>query len=531
LLQGLDESDPHPAKSFAIAYGQETPDPDFKSYRVDVLPLNFGGRQARTEEVSQPILNNEPSFVGAALPDMSKAVPARASTIVRPDADFYKHTRSYLRPSKNAAERPNIASVPTPSNAGGTTSQPDESRLPILTTINTFPRWLRKMTHVFPGPCSGAPPLPPPSTTSLDPDPSWDKPGLWEPIASLRVQQQTSMHDFIFPKLTPAAVCRNPPSSWCKNTTDGYVRRTTNFWDSSCGGYPRKTEMNPRNMFATPSSNATVFDANSALSAFEETMSKKPKDQGDMTASTGLWIQPNSPHATDSTWALPTTMTSRAPRFKPHHRRTSRIRDAAIQSAGNPSTLSEPNNTIDIAACPSSVCADLVPARLYEHQYLGWLSRRAGKDTVYRDQTWLTIGASIAHLQKDLAGKGPEVEMGMRKDAEPSTGIEKVVEHIADEDFQYADAWWGTPVTKSNLSESESDYGLRDLFKEKKELRGIEDSAKNYFAHGVIGGDDVPVPFFDKVVKTPDSEVGWTDIGTEIESESDWDWSEDDLGA
>jgi hypothetical protein len=32
-------------------------------------------------------------------------------------------------------------------------------------------------------------------------------------------------------------------------------------------------------------------------------------------------------------------------------------------------------------------------------------------------------------------------------------------------------------------------------------------------------------------VKTPDSEVGWTDIGTEIESESDWDWSEDDLGA
>jgi hypothetical protein len=123
--------------------------------------------------------------------------------------------------------------VGTSSNTGGTTSQSRCSSPLILTTTNAFPRRLRTITQVFLGPFSQRWPQTVPSVASYEPDTTWDKPDLWEPTALPRVQQETSIHDLVLPKLTPPAVCKSSPSSLCKNTTYHYVRQLNNFLDNS----------------------------------------------------------------------------------------------------------------------------------------------------------------------------------------------------------------------------------------------------------------------------------------------------------
>ena len=168
----------------------------------------------------------------------------------------------------------------------------------------------------------------------------------------------------------------------------------------------------------------------------------------------------------------------------PHSCHKSPIRDAAIRSAIDPSMLSESVRTFDSATCPASICSALVPTKLYEHQYLGWPRCERGEDLQYEDKTWSTVGAYVAQLQREEIGQF----------------VELVPEKLRERQFL------PTPTTG-------------------------EVAARECFAYGAVAGDDVPLPFFDATVKTPDSEADWSEIGGQSDSECDWDWSEDDVGA
>ena len=137
MLQAIDEGASAVAKSFAMTCEQKLPDADFKSCKLDTGALNGRSSQPPADgESAQPMLNNESLLSGAALPHMSKAAPAKASTVTRVDSDFYKYTRSYLLPSKKSPEHSSVVSVATPSSTRGTTSLTAQSMSPILITTN-----------------------------------------------------------------------------------------------------------------------------------------------------------------------------------------------------------------------------------------------------------------------------------------------------------------------------------------------------------------------------------------------------------
>lgn len=540
LLLGIDGSDHSLTKTFAIDYGQEAPKPDFKSYRVDFTPCDGDGRQVHAEGGLKPLLDNEPIFAGAAVPDMSKALNKRPITIELPDTDFHKRTRSYVPPDNNSTKEWTYASVSTRSNAVSTTDQNKETHPPILTITNTFPRCLLTMKDVFPGPYSRETPLTPPSKASRQTDASLDKPGLSESMTSPLVQQQTDVHGFIFPKLTPAAVCRKIPSPRCQNTDDGYVRRMTNFWESGGGNHPRKAYLRARTVPSKVNNEVKASDVDSAMSAFEQAMSKMPPDPVGATKSMGFWIQPHSLQGAGSSWCSQTRMPVPLSHSALHSFRQSPIRHAAIHSVISPSTLFEPNNNNDVAAGPSSACTALVPSTLYKHQYLGWPSCRTGEEIVYQDETWPSLGAYIAHLQRELASEGPETEVGTKEDANQNARTKNAVEcaegHLdmemdCSEDHHCTNAWLQALAGQSGCMDVASDYNLHDLFEERTKSEGTRDPAKESFAHCIVPNDDIALSFFDKFVDSPDSGVSWSEIGTDDEDEEDWDWSEDELGA
>ena len=413
LLLGIQEGNPSPTK------------PGFKSCKVDAQPFISGSCRATADDgPSQPVINHDPIFIAAALPDMSKAAP-----ITTPAFDFYKHTRCYLPPSKKIA-------VGRSGNEQLTNSK----------TSATFPKWLRTMTDIFPRTFPRGTRHTPPSKTSHEPGAASDRSGLWE-------QPPTSLYDSIYPELKPATGSKTSPA------TDGYIQRLTDFRDSSCGSHPAKADWAPLGTFPCPSKHEAGFDTNTAMASFEKVMNKESTMQANEGRLTRLLILPNSRHH-------------------------SPIRDAATRSAVDPGIPFESAKTIASATCPASVCGALVPTTMYEHQYLGWPRCVRGEDLQYEEKAWLTVGVYVAQLPKE----------------EINQSVELVPEKLRERQFL------PTPTTG-------------------------EVATREWFAYGAVAGDDVPLPFFDATVKTPDSEADWSEIGGQSGSECDWDWSEDDVGA
>jgi hypothetical protein len=139
-------------------------------------------------------------------------------------------------------------------------------------------------------------------------------------------------------------------------------------------------------MPAKVSIDAAVSEINSVICTFAETMKTNFTDSANTTTSMGPWIQPNT---------LPPTDSRRGSPMQVPFLHKSPIPTAAVQSAISSSTLSRPTKVNDVQAGPSPTCTALVPSRLYEHQYLGWPTRRTAEAIVYRDKTWPVLGACI----------------------------------------------------------------------------------------------------------------------------------------
>ena len=560
LLLGIDDRDPLSANSFGGSCCQGWLDPDFTNHNLQVLPLTTDNCEVTADDdLSQPMLSKERLSIGAALPNMSKAVPARTM-----DFDFYKHTRSYLPHFNRAGGRSDVASVTVPRAAGETASEPGSSK-PIITT---FPRWLQTMPGAFPRPKLPNLPLAPSSAASVEPASSLDKPGLWEPATAPRMQPQTSMYGLNFPKLTPAMGCSSPLSSRCRKPIDGYVKRMASLWDSSGAIRLQKTGLRPPDTSPKPSNHTAAFDTNLAMAAFEQTMNKDDTTQTITQTPEGLWNPPDGlPPACDS----PLSLSTSASQIPPNRRHTSPIRDAARRSAMNPRTLSESAKTIDTRACSASVCKPLVPAKLYEQQYLGWPRRMNGEDVPYNEKAWSTIGAYVARLQKEKAGRSmidlpvesheheflptsgenvasrdvtwleeeadvvlsqkDKTDAGLKtgSDVKLETELEKTVE-LATEDL-VINKNCVQDCCQADTIHAGSKYDLCDPSEELLKMDSSTKSPREHFVHGAVAGDDVPLQFFNEIVKTPDSDVDWSEIGTEFESEGDWDWSDDEIGA
>jgi hypothetical protein len=148
------------------------------------------------------------------------------------------------------------------------------------------------------------------------------------------------------------------------------------------------------------------------------------------------------------------------------------------------------------------------------------------------DNSWCLYCA----LEK-LVGEGPELEAGTKKDADPKAGIEKVVDRVAEDldmdmrharHHQYADAWLQDFAGHSDFMGVASEYGRCGLLGETPKGEDTKEPVQGHFAHGAVAKDGMSLSFFDKIVESLDSEIGWSEIGTETEN---GDWSEDDLGA
>lgn len=295
-------------------------------------------------------------------------------------------------------------------------------------------------------------------------------------------------------------------------------------------------------MFSKPSIDAAASEVGSAMSAFPETMTTNSADILHTTTSVGLWIQPNALQPTDSRRGSRVQVPI-LPRHTPlHHLHQSPIPTSAIQSVTSPSTLFVQSKDSDIDAGPTSACTALVPSKLFEHQYLGWPTRRTAEAIVYQDKAWPILGAYVPHLKEELVVEGPKVEVGAKEITDAYAATEKVSEGVArhldmhidhDKDCQYADEWLEVLAGQPEFIGVGSDCGIHGISGEKTTSGGIKVFAKDEFAH--YAEDDLKLSFLDQIKPIPGSRGSWSEIDTENENEddwdsdwdSDWDWSDD----
>jgi hypothetical protein len=295
-------------------------------------------------------------------------------------------------------------------------------------------------------------------------------------------------------------------------------------------------------MFSKPSIDAAASEVVSAMSAFPETMTTNSADILHTTTSVGLWIQPNALQPTDSRRGSRVQVPI-LPRHTPlHHLHQSPIPTSAIQSVTSPSTLFAQSKDSDIDAGPTSACSTLVSSKLFEHQDLGWPTRRTAEAIVYQDKAWPILGAYVPHLKEELVVEGPKVEVGAKEITDAYAATEKVSEGVArhldmhidhDKDCQCVDAWLEVLVGQSEFIGVGSDCGIHGISGEKTTSGGIKVFAKDEFAHYAKG--DLKLSFLDQIKPIPGSGGSWSEIDTENENEddwdsdwdSDWDWSDD----
>lgn len=513
-LLGLDDRSVDLAKSFAIACGQDVPDPDFTSYKED--PKDWKVAVYHTEEprTIQPMLYDEYTFIGAALPNMSRAVPTKTGLARVSDASFYKHTRPYLKNcSRSASQFSTVAEYPV-RNGADTLATNEETKPASITTANTLLKPDPTSMQKYFGDCTLGP-AQISSPTGHRRHGKSDQPWLWEPDTLPWLKQQAYLPKLISPKIEQASACRKSLILPYRKSVDRRFERTTNSWGES------KTE--PGNLSTTRSGAALLVDAKAATDAFENIMNYAPPKLKETTMPTSLQtlsdcvldIHPLPKFSPP----LPTTASSLAP----NGTRKRPIYDAAVRSAAVSDKTSQLEKTIDLAACPTPACSALVPAKLYQHQYLGWPGELAHEDVIYQDKTWLTIGAYIAHLQKDKRCTDSSKVSLCGTTAEAGSRIQKEVDLISADlgldaehakGCRYTDAWRDALPRKSDAQTSISEYGLSLLFEKESEFTGVKIAATENL---------------EDEIRSSSSGSEWTDIGEGVDSEHDWDWSEDEL--
>ena len=157
---------------------------------------------------------------------------------------------------------------------------------------------------------------------------------------------------------------------------------------------------------------------------------------------------------------------------------------------------------IDVAACPTSTCTALVPARLYEHQFLGW-PKRISTQPEYEVTNYPILRASLTGVSdEDKALKMVRwiQELGFDNQHKPRCSVPDDVKASFDEDFKVSLDDEASPLNTAATSPSELvDASPSDAHDE------------GYFT---CAESDVEV----LVDEAPESDADWTD----------WSWPTED---
>ena len=161
---------------------------------------------------------------------------------------------------------------------------------------------------------------------------------------------------------------------------------------------------------------------------------------------------------------------------------------------------------IEVAACPTSTCMALVPARLYEFQYTGW-PRRPTLEPEYSSGSYPILGFPLTvgpGLDKLLEMSKWVEELGFEIQHQPRCPLATDITSSFDEDFRVASEAEPGDVSKSgHVDESSSTTSLT-------ETPAIEVDDEGYFTCQESG-----------------SEIGVEEATLSDDEWADWDWEHD----
>ena len=548
-LPGINDGDLDIARCFARACGEEKPEPDFKSYKADKA-LTATPVDAHADAATQPVQYDKHTFMGAALPDMSKAVLSDPLSRVL-DAQFYKRTRSYL---PYCGVGPEWSFVKICESAFFGKDEEVKRLEPTDAASNNFLKKTHSqlsLTCPAKGTQKGA--ILPSHPVELSPTTTWTNEhrptttwlGGRGPTARRKQQEpggvvttapampETMRYELVFPQLAPSTACEKSMVTNEGNLCGHRLERLINLW-----GIPNLESL----ALAKPEPTLDPDSTAKAMADFEKVMSSKDESGA---ASPGLCVPSTGTHGL-------ATRTTTAEPISPHLRRRCRgpIYRAAVSAAN---AFPNETNSAKIVECPTPPCTALVPARLYQHQYLGWRAHFQ-----YSDSTWGLLGAGRT-LKKS--------EQDFDDQSRRASSIKKLVDGIAqdlgldqkhEEGCCYAnekdDSWFTEPAScpeGSKIDEITSwpsapwngpdeetdgvDFGLELLFGEDRTYEGLDVNAPS--AGESQGKSPGPSPSREaqvwdctsivelehELVESPDGEEeGDTSASAESKSESDW---------
>jgi hypothetical protein len=351
-------------------------------------------------EATQPLLGNQYQFVAAALPNMDTGTfraPVEEA-VGCADPEFYTNTRPYLSPRKTHVDS---------EIATGSSATCVRGSVPLLAKVKNL------TSHIYaaedlrltdtPLPAHGISPV-----VASSPE---------QPSAPQHSQSVFSSHELVFPQL-PA------PTGVRHKSLDRYIERTVNFWSKQQDGHEQRkigSDTLKKDIADTTKEKRSNFQE--LWDAYE----KAVLGQNDRESCAPRAVISKASYSGPDRSSLPLANVIGPERSSAVlHRPINPARPASID-------LKIPKE-IEIPAWSLSPCTALVPARLFEKQYLG-LTGCWSFDNPCMTQTQLPMSNAIVKQINESYGNG-KIQQAMDWLTE-DLHLDKIFDEEQDEDGAY----------------------------------------------------------------------------------------------
>jgi hypothetical protein len=322
-------------------------------------------------EATQPLLGNQYRFVAAALPNMGTGKPCALveEAVGCADPEFYTNTRPYLSPRKTQVN----SEIAISSSATGA-----RGSVPLLAKVKNL------TSHIYaaedlrltdtPLPVHGISPV-----VASSPEQS---------SALQHSQSVFSSHELVFPQL-PA------PTGVRHKSLDRYFERTVNFWSKQQDGHEkRKIESDTLKKDIADTTQEKRSNFQELWDAYEKAV---------------LGLNNQDSHASKTVLPIASCpqadWNSQPSASGPGTGRGSTIFPAPVNTVETISIELKLPKEIEVPAWSLSTCTALVPARLFEKQYLG-LTGCWSSDKPSMAETKLPISNAIIKQTNESPGDG-----------------------------------------------------------------------------------------------------------------------------
>ena len=397
-LFGPGKDEHNPAKCFAAVYGRDPPNPDFGSHKGGPS----SGPPAESPVTPKIVFDEQQEFIGAALPDMSRAViPKQLPAMESPTSfEYYRNTRTYLPRGLGDIKSSNRFHQGTTPPVPGADEEQHVGIPYRSSTTQAVPPRKAKITHIYPGEFSQRPfaTLPSASGPKRKVAPTSGLVSCNHPSAGNNTREASEHHQVV----------------------EKESGRKTKVWSNEERGARVAPEADTSVLTRQLVIDEDQTVSKALWSAFEKAMGPSPPRAYCGNATRGLWAPPLASNDVIS------ASTSGKGFMLPASTQNMTECDKTTIVADIDGLNIPLQSTADFAACPSPTCAVTAPGRLFEREHLGWRQTRA-------------ICGSQSEVTKDdldvrAAAPGSEmVDTSRAADGLPNVLLKKAVERIVKE--------------------------------------------------------------------------------------------------